>query len=174
MEDWQSPCISNPSLINQVFSVLFLVLVLFSGFIGSPVATKNIAPVFVWVIWWVGVAFFSALVGNIWMLINPWKISFEWIESLYRLFGLPGEVARNLPYPERMGVWPGFLLFFCFAWIELVFPHSAEPSNIAWMALVYSVITWGGMFLFGKERWLAMGKPSRLFLGFWLALHQQN
>ena len=158
----------SPTLVLsiKVISVLLLVLVVFSGFIGSSVATKNIAPVFVWVIWWVGVAFFSALVGNIWMLINPWKISFEWIESLYRLFGLPGEVARNLPYPERMGVWPGFLLFFCFAWIELVFPHSAEPSNIAWMALVYSVITWGGMFLFGKERWLGHGEAFSLIFGF--------
>ena len=61
----------SPTLVLsiKVISVLLLVLIVFSGFLGSSVATKNIAPVFVWVIWWVGVAFFSALVGNIWMLI---------------------------------------------------------------------------------------------------------
>ena len=150
----------------KIISVLLLVLVIISGFIGNSVPTKNIAPVFVWVIWWVGVAFISALVGNVWMLINPWKICFEWMESLYRLFGFPGEVSRNLPYPERIGVWPGFLLFFCFAWVEIVFPHSAIPANIAWMAIVYSVITWGGMFLFGKERWLSHGEAFSLIFGF--------
>ena len=104
----------SPTLVVsiKVISVLLLVLVIISGFIGTSDPTKNIAPVFVWVIWWVGLAFISALIGNVWMLINPWKICFEWMESLYRLFGLPGEVARNLPYPERIGVWPGFLLFF--------------------------------------------------------------
>ena len=158
----------SPTLVLsfKVISVLLLVLVIISGLIGTSVATKNIAPVFVWVIWWVGVAFFSALLGNIWTLINPWKISFEWIECLYKRVGLPGELARNLSYPERLGVWPGFVLFFCFAWTELVFPHSAEPVNIAWMAIVYSAITWGGMFFFGKEHWLGHGEAFSLIFGF--------
>ena len=158
----------SPTLVLslKVISVLLLVLVVISGFIGSSVSTKNITPVFVWVIWWVGIAFFSALIGNIWVLINPWKICFEWIESLYRRVSLSGMLARNLPYPEKIGAWPGFILFFCFAWIELVFPHSAEPVNIAWMAIVYSVITWGGMFIFGKEHWLGHGEAFSLIFGF--------
>ena len=96
----------SPTLVLaiKVISVLLLVLVVFSGFIGSSVATKNITPVFVWVIWWVGIAFFSALIGNIWVLINPWKICFEWIESLYRLFvRLSGDACKKSPLSRKIG-----------------------------------------------------------------------
>jgi hypothetical protein len=56
-------------------------------------------------------------------------------------------------------------LFLAFAWVELVFQGAAVPANLAVMALVYSGITWTGMFLFGKDIWLRYGEAFSLAFG---------
>ena len=43
---------------------------------------KNIAPVMVWAIWWVGMAYISALLGDLWALVNPLDTLFAWAEAL--------------------------------------------------------------------------------------------
>src|SRR5690242_13893177 len=57
----------------QIFTVLALILLIAAGLFGNPATFKNITPVAVWVIWWVGFGFLTAFVGNIWPLINPWS-----------------------------------------------------------------------------------------------------
>ena len=150
----------------KVASVALFVLVIVAGLIGDPGPINNLAPTLVWVIWWVGLAYASALVGNVWALINPWKITFEWAEGVHRHLDLEGELSFHLPYPGRLGVWPGLLLFLGFAWAEIAYTESAVPARIAQMALVYSVITLGGMLLFGKEQWLRHGEAFSLAFGF--------
>ena len=56
----------------RLVSVLVLVLVIVAGLIGDTNPFKNIAPTTVWVIWWVGLAYVSGLLGNLWELINTW------------------------------------------------------------------------------------------------------
>jgi hypothetical protein len=46
-------------------SVGLFLLVLAAGIFGAQDTVKNIAPTFVWIIWWVGLAYVVALVGNI-------------------------------------------------------------------------------------------------------------
>lgn len=141
-------------------------LVIAAGLIGDAAPLKNLAPTMVWVIWWVGLAYVSALVGNVWALVNPWKIAFEGAEVLYQRLGSEGRLTFRLRYPERFGVWPGLLLFLGFAWAEIVYADSAVPLRIAQMALAYSFITWGGMLLFGKEVWLRQGEAFSLAFAF--------
>ena len=104
----------------RLLAVAIFSLIILSGLLGDQTPTANFAPTFVWIVWWVGLAFLTALVGNLWELVNPWKI---------------------LPYPAGWGVWPALALYFGFAWVELVFLGSARPSNIAVLALLYSAIT---------------------------------
>jgi hypothetical protein len=150
----------------KVASVALFLLVIVAGLVGSFLATENLAPTLVWVLWWVGLAYVSALVGNVWALINPWKIAFEWAQALYRRLSHGERLGFNLPYPGKLGVWPGLLLFLSFAWVELVYVESALPARIAQMALIYSLITWGGMLLFGKEQWLRYGEAFAIVFGF--------
>src|SRR5215210_771620 len=76
---------SGPFLFGlRLLSVALFSLVILSGLIGNQQPTANLAPTFVWIIWWVGLAFLTALVGNLWELVNPWKILFEWAEGLVR------------------------------------------------------------------------------------------
>lgn len=149
----------------EVLSVAVFLLVLVAGLIGTTNQVRNIAPLLVWVIWWVGFAYFSALLGNIWHLTNPWRILFSWAEALARRFDPNATLSMDLPYPRRLGVWPGVVLFFAFAWLEIAFHDPARPSNIATMILVYSVITWSGMIVFGKDTWLTRGEAFTLVFG---------
>ena len=67
-----------------MFAVLALILLVAAGLFGNPATFKNITPVAVWVIWWVGFGFLTAFIGNIWPLINPWSSIFGFVEKLAR------------------------------------------------------------------------------------------
>jgi hypothetical protein len=149
----------------RLVSVLLFVFLIVTGLFGNQSATRNLAPTLVWVIWWVGLAYASALVGNFWALINPWKVLFTWAERAYRGIIPGGRLARHLSYPRALGIWPGVILFLAFAWIELVFAGSAVPAKLATLTLLYSVITWTGMWLFGRDVWLRHGEVFSLVFG---------
>src|SRR3954453_14964264 len=68
----------------RLLSVALFVLVILSGLLGRQGPDSNLAPTFVWIIWWVGLSFFTAFVGNLWPLVNPWKVLFEWTDVLVR------------------------------------------------------------------------------------------
>jgi hypothetical protein len=148
----------NPSLSRalQVATFLLALLVVIAGLIGDQTPTYNIAPVMVWVIWWVGMAYLSALVGDIWSIINPWAFVFAGFENFAKQFHLRLHPRR---YPDWLGAWPAVILFGAFSWIELVYDSRAEPSRLATLMVGYSIITWVGMMLFGREPWLACADP---------------
>jgi hypothetical protein len=140
-----------------VIFALFIVTVA-AGWLGDQNPYRNIAPTLVWVIWWVGFAYVSALLGNLWALINPWRTAFDVAEWLWRRFGGRSGMSFGLPYPPALGVWPACLFLLAFAWTELVFSAPAVPANIACLAIGYSVLTFAGMILFGRDVWLAHGE----------------
>jgi hypothetical protein len=159
--------IASPSLalVLKLLALAGLIITIIAGFRGDQNPYRNIAPTMVWVIGWVGLAYVSAFVGNIWALINPWSTIFESIEVLNRGITGRGEFGLRLPYPEALGVWPAFFLLLAFAWIELVYPNPAVPRTIAWLAFAYSVLTLAGMFLFGHRRWLERGEVFTAVFG---------
>jgi hypothetical protein len=157
---------SRPLLLGlRMLSVALFLLVILTGLLGQQVMDDNLAPIFVWVIWWVGFSFFTAFVGNVWPLVNPWKILFEWAERLACWVGVKREIELNEPYPANWGVWPALLLYAGFIWAETVFKGSAIPANVALFALLYSALTWTGMVAFGKETWLQKGEAFSVFFG---------
>ncbi|RMF88623.1 MAG: hypothetical protein D6736_10005, partial [Nitrospinota bacterium] len=153
-----------PGLLKLI-SVGFFLLGIATGLIGNQNPMQNLTPTLVWIIWWVGMAYISALGGNLWAVINPWKVLFEVVEGLYRRLSPRGKLFTPFPYPRALGVWPGFVLFLAFAWTELVYEGRAVPVNLAYITLGYSCLTWAGMFLFGKEQWLRHGEAFSLAFG---------
>ena len=149
----------------RVFSVALFGLVILAGLFGNQTPPLNLAPTMVWVIFWVGFSLFVALVGNLWALVNPLKILFEWADGLARRLGVDEGLEGDAPYPASWGVRPALALFFVFVWVELVFPGSAEPRNVAFLMLLYSSVTWAGMSLFGKATWLRNGEAFSVFFG---------
>jgi hypothetical protein len=143
----------------KLVSVAVFALLLAAGFSGSDSTLKNIAPVFVWVIWWVGMAFVSALLGNVWSLVNPWKILFDWSGKL-----LPVARAKT-EYPATWGFAPALILFLIFAWLELISEQGEHPRNLAWLIVAYSLITWVGMARYGVDSWLRYGEAFSVVFG---------
>jgi hypothetical protein len=145
------------TLIRLVAVALYL-LVLATGFFGDQVAQHNFAPTFVWITWWVGLTYISALAGDLWALVNPWKILFSWAETLLGRVSPGANLWLGVRYPDWLGVYPALLLFAAFAWMENAYPGNSEPGKIAQAALLYSCVTWSGMLVFGRDAWLRGGE----------------
>ena len=141
------------------------ILTVTAGFFGNQDPYRNIAPTLVWIIWWVGLATFSAFVGDLWAVVNPWRSLFDGADRGYRMLTGRTRLALGLPYPKALGVWPAVGLLFAVSWTELVFPSPAVPANIAWLALAYSLLTWGGMAVFGSKTWVKHGEVFAIFFG---------
>ena len=163
---WVEFFLSGPFLWPvKILSVFLLWLVIAAALSGTTRPVGNFSPTFVWVIWWVGMGFFIALFGNLWALVNPWKVLFSWAEGLHRWAFPDKGFGLGREYPAHWGVWPAVALFFCFAWIENAFAESSSPRDLGWMVVGYSVITWAGMFTFGKHQWLRQGEVFSVVFG---------
>lgn len=142
----------------RALAVALLLLVVAAGAFGNQNPARNLAPTAVWVIWWVGVAYVSALVGDVWAIVNPWATLFGAAER-GAWSGGRRSAARGLSCPSWLGVWPAAALFTAFAWVELVFPGRALPAQLSLLALGYTLLTGAGMLAFGRSAWLRWGDP---------------
>ena len=148
-----------PVILNivKLVSVGVFLLIIISGLTGTSKPTETILPTFICIIWWVGMGYVSALIGNVWFFINPWRILYEYAEFFFgnRSDRLTGGL---LEYPKQIGIWPAVFLLFLFSWLENVYIGSVIPYQLAILIVLYSAITWIGMVLFGKHTWLRSGE----------------
>ncbi|XKT74115.1 MAG: hypothetical protein ACJKTH_02010 [Patescibacteria group bacterium UBA2163] len=151
----------SPITVNiiKLIAVGFLGVLLYAGFWGDQTPTNNILPIFVWVGFTVGLTYFIAFVGNVWPLINPWKALGEFIDKKERW-------SFKREWPVWLGVWPAFVLFFIFRYLENIAPNATDPSRLAWYVVGFSVITFTGFIVFGRAQWLRYGDPFSLFYRF--------
>jgi len=125
-----------------------LVTVILAGYEGGGSALDNLAPTFVLIDFWVGLAFASVLLGDVFRVFSPW-----------RALRLPG----IRPYPERWGRYPAALALFGFTWVELVSGWSAAPAELTTAAVVYTVYTLAMQALFGTETWSRNGEAFAVY-----------
>jgi hypothetical protein len=149
-------------LVWRTLSVLLLVLVIATGWVGEQDPFGNLGPTLVWVIWWVGLAYFSGLIGNVWQLINPWNNSFLFFQWLARQLGI-SSISHKWKLPPWVSIWPALILLVIFSWIELVWAGSDVPAAIATLAFAYSLLTWMAMLVFGRDCWLQHGEAFHRF-----------
>lgn len=82
--------------------VALFVLVVVSGLAGTSVPTDNLAPAAVYVAFWVGVPLASAILGDVFRALSPWRAvarAAAW--ALGRARGRPPRAP--LAYPARLG-----------------------------------------------------------------------
>lgn len=149
----------------RALGVALFLLVIAAGFFGTQSPLRNIAPVMVWAIGWVGLAYVSALVGDVWALVNPFATLFAWGEALAARVGRGRGLALGLRYPEALGAWPAVVLFEVFVWMELVWEGSDSPARLAAAMCAYAAFTWLGMLLLGRTEWLRRGEVFALVFG---------
>ena len=141
----------------RVLSILVFIICIFSGFYGDQQPSNNIFPTFFWIIWWVGIAYISALIFNIHNIVNPWNNIYLIYENSAILF-TKSKVNPWFEYPKSWGWWPAAIFMWILAWIELVYPYAALPSALSRILIVYSIITIIGMLAFGRTVWLKYGE----------------
>lgn len=142
-----------------VLGVLLFLLILVAGWFGEQEPTENIAPVLVWVVWWVGVLLATALIGNAWPHLDPWA-------SIWRLARRGSSTSSTRPADgsPAWGAWPAVAMYFTFAWLELASSFGELPRDLAILIMSYSVGAWAGMAIFGEHRWRGGADPfSRVF-----------
>jgi len=151
--------------IIRFLAVMVFLLAICAGFFGVQRAYSNLITTMVWVVWWVGFAFVCALVGDLWALLDPLRTTFAWGETLYAALSGGRKLARELPYPAWLGVWPAAASFLCFAWAELVWRGNDVPAFLACAVAAYSIVTWSAMYIFGRTVWLKNGEAFSIAFG---------
>src|SRR5438034_6945796 len=150
----------------RIAGVALYVLVVVAGLFGNQSPLKNIAPVTIWALWWVGMAYVSALFGDVWKLVNPLDSIFMAVEHVYSRWRPGKSFGPVWTLAEWAGAWPAVGLFLVFLWMEMAWEDSDHPAQLAAAILGYSAVTWAGMFAFGPRRWLAAGEVfNRVFGG---------
>ena len=141
------------------------VLSICAGLFGTQDAYRNLITTTVWIVWWVGLAFVCALVGDLWALVNPLRTIYGWAEKLFAAMTGGRRLSLGLAYPRALGAWPAVLLFFLFAWAELVWQDKDVPAFLARAVLGYALFTWAAMLLFGRDTWLEKGEAFTVAFG---------
>jgi hypothetical protein len=137
-------------------------VVIYAGLRGTQSSTANVAPTFVYVIFWLALVPASVLFGDVFKAFNPWRAigrGVGWIATKATRAGLPAPLS----YPKRLGHWPAAAGIFAFAVMELVASDGDKPETIAIATLVYSALTFVAMALYGVETWISRGEAYSVY-----------
>jgi hypothetical protein len=165
---WRSPQLQSehrkqlfrmPAALARLGSLVgigLFALVLYSGFAGAQVWSVNFSVTFIYVVFWVGTPLASALLGDVFGALSPWRSCARAVRWIGRRVA-PRVFARTplLRYPSKLGMWPSVAALIGFGWCELVYvvPDRDQPSTLAALALAYFLVMLAGMALFGVDEW---------------------
>ncbi len=107
----------------------------------------SIAPVLIWVVFWLIVPFTGALVGDWYTDLNPWR-------TIGRTFRIGR--GERVWLRDAVGVLPAAAFLLSFTWLELVNHESGSAVALGWAALAYTVVMLGAMAYAGLETGLTV------------------
>jgi hypothetical protein len=143
-------------IVVQAVSVGLFALVWATALVGDTDPFRNLAPTWIYVIFWLGVPLLSVLFGNVWRALSPWRALadlFVWI------WEGSGRTAKPLAtYPERVGRWPAAAVLFAFTALELAYSDPSSPRALAFAIALYTYLALFGMIAFGRETWVRSGE----------------
>lgn len=148
--------LSDDSRIRGVLRLLAVALVVWVGlaaFAGSAEAGRNPLPGFLYVLVWVGLVPASLLLGPFWRVLSPWR-------TVHRV--LFRDRPAPLTLPRWVGVWPGALGLFAFAWLELACSSNGEVWAVRTWLLAYVAVVLIGSAVFGRD-WCAAADPFEVY-----------
>lgn len=129
--------------IARAIGLLALALVVLDGFVGGGTGGREtIAPILVWIFFWLVVPFSAALFGDTWRWVNPFRT----------IAAVASQDAEERPeLSARIGVWPAAVLFVAFTWLELVSRDSGDPRTLALAAVIYTLVLIAATRVLGLE-----------------------
>ena len=137
-------------------SVGCLLLTVTTGVYGTQNILANPGMTLFWIVFSLGMTYATALVGDLYSLINPWLKLCNWIER----FDSAAFRGRS-NYPRRLAYYPALLLYMSFIWIELF--GEIQPRTLSGVLLGYTGLNLTAAWLFGKEAWFRYGEFFSVF-----------
>ncbi|HEX2302791.1 MAG TPA: hypothetical protein VHH57_04120 [Gaiella sp.] len=150
-------------IVVQLLSVALFALVWAAALFGDTDPFRNLAPTWVYVVFWLGVPVLSVLLGNVWRALSPWRAladGFVWVRERGG-----GEARPLAEYPERLGRWPGAVAIFAFVALELAYSDPASPRALAFAIALYTYVALFGMAAFGRDTWVRTGEGFAVLFG---------
>ena len=151
-------------VVLQAASAGLLALVLAAALVGDTDPFRNLAPTWIYVVFWLGLPLLSVLLGDVWRVLSPWRAIADGAVWAWERSGRP---ARPLgAYPERLGRWPAAVLLFAFAALELAYSDPSSPRALALATALYTYVTLFGFVAFGRETWSARGEAFAVLFSY--------
>ena len=141
-------------------SLTAMFILIWIGFKGNSDPMQNLLPLTTWIVWWIGLTMGTALFGNFWNFISPWPAMGKVISFFpgIHLNSNSGRLSLG-----KLAYWPAVILFFLYAWLELVHPSPMDPVTLARIIIFYLIITALGMLICGSKQWLNTCEPFTVF-----------
>jgi hypothetical protein len=149
-----------PTAFTSTASFLMLALLVAIGLYSTADPLENPLPLVIWTAFWVAFTLVQAVLGNLWPWFNPWSGP---LAILRRLSGRSFGGRPIVRLPERIGYLPAILLFFLFAWYELISLSPEDPSGLAHAVTLYWLGNLAAMIVFGEEQWTRRGEPFSVY-----------
>jgi hypothetical protein len=141
----------------RILSVCALLLTILTGLFGPANPFANFSVTFFWVVFALGFTYLTALVGDAYALISPWRVICDWVEWLN-----PRVLRSRVQYPPWLGFYPALAFYMAFIWLELF--GQPRPRALGAILLAYSVINVVGAGVFGRDAWFHHGELFTVFL----------
>jgi hypothetical protein len=149
-----------PTVFTSTASFLMLALLVAIGLYSTNDPLENPLPLVIWTAFWVAFTLVQAVLGNLWPWFNPWSGP---LAILRRLIGGAFGKQPIIRLPEQLGYLPAILLFFLFAWYELISLAPEDPSGLAHAVTLYWLGNLAAMIVFGEEEWTKRGEPFSVY-----------
>src|SRR4051794_33775692 len=123
-----------------VAGVAGLAATLVCALFGSELLGQNPVPVTVFSLFWIGGQLLSAVLGDVWRLVDPYD----------HIAGVLGRLTgRHGSGPNTW--WLPAILLISFGWLWLAWPDGLRPRSIGVWLLGYSAVMVLGGLVFGRE-----------------------
>ncbi len=134
------------SLAARPVGVFALVVLLIAGLFGNTNPAVNIAPVAVYILFWVALQVVSVVIGDVWRALSP----FETIAASAVWLRTRASGQRLSSVQQSHGnQWWAVAAIFAFVWLELAYHDNANPRVLGVFLTAYTIAILTGAAVFG-------------------------
>jgi hypothetical protein len=146
----QRACRVQSQVVGAI-GLLGLGVLLYAGLAGNTNPSVNIAPVAVYILFWVGLQVVSVLIGDVWSHMNPFRSLADGAARLWaRLRSRPVSIDAERGAGNE---WWAVAAILGFVWLELAFHDNTEIRVLGIYLAAYTAAMLVGAAVFGRG-WL--------------------
>lgn len=136
-----------PSIFQYPLLFFFLLIFLWA-FFGTVQASRNMATLMIWGLWWTLLPFSFLLFGRIWCGICPLAKAGDLVQKCFK---------RSRKYPaaflKRHGIWIMIALFVLITWVDRISSFAGSPRSTGILLLILLAGAVIIMFFFKRRTW---------------------